>query len=176
MAVRRRWKAACPMNPLFFWFEGMREREQAGSLPLTLASLPPEREGAKEYINNRNRPTCGQPQGRCSQVGERGQICADLRRKWLSCIVLAEASGSDPAQNAAEVGQCERGVPTTPNPSEGLQLGSCGVYHVGSPVPTTPNPSEGLQLLCGCAQPEPTGSQPPPTRPRDCNSAIRLKL
>ncbi len=37
-------------------------------------------------------------------------------------------------------------VPTTPNPSEGLQLPDGQGFVAAGEVPTTPNPSEGLQL------------------------------
>ncbi len=85
-------------------------------------------------------------------------------------------------------------VPTTPNPSEGLQRSGVGTVIILPLVPTTPNPSEGLQQKfrqsdrgqTACPNhPQPVRgiatngllstsarrakSQPPPTRPRDCN-------
>ena len=136
----------CPLNPIFFWCEGMRGTEQAGSLPLTLAGFCQEVGGRGRLFNNRIRATCGRERERCSQVGERRPICGPFAQSPGQMYTDCSGPWERPRQKRRPVGECERGVPTTPNPSEGLQLCTVSIQTTTRHVPTTPNPSEGLQL------------------------------
>ncbi len=66
-------------------------------------------------------------------------------------------------------------VPTTPNPSEGLQRGRRCWRGMGRGCPNHPQPVRGIATSFAChpLQVKPL-SQPPPTRPRDCNSLSDL--